>query len=252
MIFTEFNTELPDWVRDNIMKVCPYCGCYLVDNSDLGRGMTARKCPNGKCPGHMQHKMVSLAKHMGVKNFGPASALNYIKIHKCTSHMDILADWLGDTRPLMKLSDIVDLACIEGYSSTTGQKELNSFKSFTDYFTNGHPINPVLWSNKEILLKAESYFTIPEPLSKTTMLVMGHGSFDNFPNRGEFFREVNEAFGNFIQVIESGKRKSGISYLIMEKHTSRSGLKYEAAQEAGVPIVTPAEFVNILTSYTHN
>lgn len=251
MIFTLHSEYIPDWVKDRIMMKCPYCGSLIADNSDGPTGITARWCPNKSCPGHMQHKMDYIAKVLGVKNFGPATAMTYIKTHHCTSHIEILDEWLGDSKPLFKLSDIADLACIEGYSAVTGRKELNEFASFEDYFHNANPINPILWANRELLFGIEKYFTVAEPMSKRKILVMGHGSFNNFSSRKEFFDEVNEAFGSFIQVIEVGKRKTGVSYMIIDNGTPHTGLKYNAAVESGVPIVTPAEFVNILNQYVH-
>lgn len=252
MIFTKFNDNLPDWVRENIKMVCPYCNSLLVDNSDGPSGMTARWCPNSKCPGHMQYKIDAMAKKLGVKDFGPASALTYIRINHCESHLDILDSWLHGAKPVLPLSDIADLACIEGYSSTTGKKELNSFKSFDDYFHNATNVNAILWHHRDVLFKAESYFTVAKPLARRKMLVMAHGSFNKFNSRGEFFKEVNEAFGEFIQIIEVGVRKTGVSYLIIDNGVSHSGQKYKAAVETGVPIVTPEEFVNILTGYVHS
>lgn len=251
MIFTMHNTKAPSWVMENIMLTCPYCNCLLVDNSDGPNGMTARWCPNKECPGHMQYKMDYMAKTLGIKNFGPATALTYIKTHHCKSHVEILDEWLGSTKPLFRLSEIADLACIDGYSSVTGKKELNEFASFDDYFKHANPVNPILWSNRELLYDIEKHFTVAEPMSKRKIFVMGHGSFNNFSSRKEFFDEVNAAFGNVIQVIEVGRRKTGVSYMLIDNGTAHTGLKYNTAVECGIPIVTPAEFVNILTQYVH-
>ena len=251
MVFTKYNNTLPDWVKQHIMMDCPYCGSMIVDNSDGPNGMTARYCPNPRCPGHMQYKMDAMAKRLGVKNFGPATALTYIKIHHCETHLEILDDWLQGNKPTMKLSDIAEIACLDGYSEVTGRKELNEFCSFTDYFKNAKGVNQVLWKNRDVLLKAESYFTVAPPLAKRKIYVMGHGSFDNFSSREEFFNQVNDAFGNIVQVIEVGKRKTSVHFLIMDKSSSHSGGKYTVAVENGIPIVTPLEFVNILDGYTH-
>lgn len=251
MVFTKYNDNLPDWVRENIMMDCKYCGTLIVDNSDGPSGMTARYCPNPKCPGHMAYKMDKMAKTLEVKNFGPATALEYIKLNHCESHLDILSRWFGDTKPVKKLSDIAELACIEGYGETTGKKELNSYSNFREYFATARNVNPKLLANKEVLFKAESYFTVAQALSKKKLLVMSHGSFRRFNSRKEFFDEVNAAFGTMVQVIEVGERKTGVSYMIIDDGVPRDGRKYKTAVETGVPVVSPAEFVNILSGQVY-
>ena len=101
-------------------------------------------------------------------------------------------------------------------------------------------------------MKCESYFAIKPALSSRIMRVMGTGSFHGFSNRDEFFNKVNAAYGNMIQVIQTGKRKTGVSYLIKE-HDAVDHSKSQIAREEGIPIVTPKEFVDILDrlcSYT--
>lgn len=252
MIFTSFRSDLPDWVKGHIMLTCPHCNSYIVDNSDEGRGTTARWCPNKTCPGHMSYKMDEMAKILDIKGFGPKTAESLIKANGWKSHLDILPYWLNGKKPVMRLSKIAALACIDGYGITTGEVTLDHFSSFAEYFKSGRNVDMNLWDNRDVLFELEKYFTPDVPLSSRQIKVMGHGSFHGFNNRQEFFNEVNAAFGNFVHVIETGVRKTGISYLLLENDTPREGRKWRAACEAGVSVVTPAEFVNILNKYVHN
>lgn len=246
MVISMYRTDLPDWVKENMMMTCPYCGAFILDNSDTGV-TTARVCARATCPGHLQHKMNFVADFFHVKNFGPKSALNYIQAHKCTNHLEILKEWFPEERPLVSLADVAVLACIDGYGAILANKELSSFSSFSAYFADLPRANPLLRNNMQLLLDCEQYFNIKPPVAAKQMLVMGTGSFNNYSSREEFFEEINDAFGQYIHVIQTGKRKTGISYLIKEKNAVDHS-KSQVARECGIPIVTPAEFFAIMQS----
>lgn len=249
MQLTFYRTDLPKWAKDNMLMECRYCGALLVDNGDIGP-TTARMCPRKTCPGHMQYKMSFVADFFHVKNFGPKSALNYINAHKCTNHLEILNEWYPGEKPLVSLADIAVLACIDGYGATLANKELNSFSSFEDYFSDLLQANPLLRENMEYLIECEQYFNIKPPLAARQMFVMGTGSFNNYSSREEFFDDINDAFGQYIHVIQTGKRKTGVSYLIKETNAVDHS-KSQIAKEYGIPIVTPAEFFGIMQNLCH-
>lgn len=251
MVISMYRLDLPEWVKQNMQMTCPYCGSFILDNSDTG-STTARWCANPVCPGHMKYKMAFVAKYFGISNFGVETAYSYIKGNNCQCHLDILKKWFPDDKPLVSLSEVAILACIEGYSETQARQELNKYGSFESYFANLAAANPILRKNYEYLMKCQSYFAIKPALSSRIMRVMGTGSFHGFSNRDEFFSKVNAAYGNMIQVIQTGKRKTGVSYLIKE-HDAVDHSKSQIAREEGIPIVTPKEFVDILDrlcSYT--
>ncbi len=252
MQFTEFNLNIPEWAKNSMMTVCRYCGSYIIDNGNesADHNITVRKCANPKCPGHMAHKINYLAKHYGITGVGPATALSIIREREFECHLDILPVWFTKSKPTEYLGTIADLACIEGYGETKATRNLNCYRSFEEYFANSKDIDRVVWSNREFLAKAETYFNIAEPLSRNKMYVMLTGSFNGYENRSDFLKEVNDTFGNVLQVIDVGKRKTGVHYLIRERNAvDRS--KTAIAKEYGIPIVTPAEFVDILCGITH-
>lgn len=246
MQLTLYRKDLPDWAMEAIKTLCPYCGSFIADNGDTGV-TTARWCVNDKCPGHMKYKMKAVADYLHVKNFGPETALSYITKNKCNNHLEILNEWYPEEKPLVPLSDVAVLACIEGYGETQAKQELNSYGSFTAYFNDLLRVNPLLRPHLEYLLECEKFFNIKQPMSSRRMLVMGTGSFHNYDNRDEFFSLINDAFGQVIQVIQTGKRKTGVSYLIKENDAVDHS-KSQLAKECGIPIVTPAEFFAIMQS----
>ena len=244
MVISMYRSDLPEWVKDNMKMTCQYCGSYIADNSDTGV-TTSRWCVNPHCPGHMAHKMKFVADFFGVKNFGPATALSYCNSHKCKNHLEILKEWFKEEKPLVSLADVATLACIEGYGETQAKKELNSFGSFSHYFANVYSPNNILLPYRDYLIECESYFNLKPPLSARKIYVMATGSFNGYNNRDEYFKQLNDAFGNVIQIIQTGKRKTGVSYLIKEKNAVDHS-KSQIAKECGIPIVTPAEFFRML------
>lgn len=248
MKLVAFRDDLPDWVKENMMAYCSYCGAYIVDNSDTGV-TTSRQCINPRCPGHMQHRAKVLADYFNIKGFGPKTAYKEIVKNNMKTHFEFLPKWFPDSKPVVRLSDIATLACIEGYGETTAKQELNRFKSFTEYFNTCYYPNPALLEHKDELIEAEQYFIIKPPLSNKTMLVMGTGSFHGYNNRDEFFRYVNDQFGQYVNVIQTGKRKTGVSYLIKEVDAVDHS-KSRIAHEYGIPIVTPQEFISYLSAVT--
>lgn len=231
--------ELPSWVWDNILKICPHCGCMIVEN-DL---MTARWCSNPKCPEHMAYKIVEVCTFFGVKGMGPATAKEWIIEKKLQSQFEIIP-LLFDIKPKASLADIATLACIEGYGSTQAEKELPHMRSFEEYFSMSNP-NPLLVPYKDILCDAQKYFDIKKPVSVRKLYVMATGSFHGFNNRDSFFTFVNEHFGSYVHVIQTGKRKTGVTFLIKEEDAIDHS-KSQTARENNIPIVTPVQFIAIL------
>lgn len=253
MQFSEYSDGIPEWLRPSLKMTCPFCGSFIVDNADESQDnmITVRKCANPKCPGHMQYRLSYLAEYYKVAGIGPATALRLIKEYKLGSHLDILPIWFPNQKPVEPLSKIVDLACIEGFGETKAESSMNSYRSFKDYFSQCRNIDPVAWHNREILYKAEGYFTVAEPLSKRVMYVMMHGTFKGYSSRSEFIRDVNSIFGSIVQIVDAKKRKTGVSYLIREVEAPY-GDKDRLAREAGIPSVTPLQFVDILSGNAHN
>lgn len=246
-MLTQFHPELvPAWAFKAMLLECKYCGAPIEQNENL----TARWCPNRKCPGHMAYKMVDLAKFFGIKGIGPATAVNLIRDYHFESHFDIMKFWFPDKKPMYRLSDIVALAAIDGYGNTQAERDLAAYYSFEDYFAHSNYIHPLLRKNKELLLHAETFFTVTPPLASEYINVMGTGSFNGYSSRDEYFRMVNHLFGDRLHIIECGKRKTNVAFLIKE-HNAVDHSKSVIAAECGIPVVTPLEFIQILCAHFH-
>lgn len=238
--------DVPKWVSDNWLTICPHCGAYIVDNSDTGV-TTSRYCINPRCPKHMSFKAKDLADFFGLKGYGPATLYNSIQLHKYQSHFDFIPVWFKDTKPVVSLPEIAVMACIEGYGAPSANKELSAYTSFEQYFNQCSNVNPLLLKNKDLLIDAQKYFVIKPPMSARKIYVMGTGSFHGYSSRDEYFRKINDTYGAYINVIQTGKRKTGISYLLKEKDAVDHS-KSQIAKDSGIPIVTPSEFIDILCS----
>lgn len=241
-----YREDIPAWAKENMLQTCPYCGSFIADNGDTGV-TTSRWCVNQSCPGHMMHRADNLAKFFHITGFGPETALSHIRRKGYKSHFDFIPYWFDGKHPYISLPEVAVLACIEGYGGPTACAELSHYGSFTEYFSTCTTLNPLLVAHKDELLYSEQFFTIKPPLAFKRMLVMGTGSFKGYTNRDEFFRLINDAYGMYINVIQTGKRKTNISYLIKE-YDAVDHSKSKIAHDYGIPIVTPTEFLSIITS----
>lgn len=244
MVISAHRNDVPDWVQDNWMKVCPHCNCFIVDNSDRGP-TTARYCSNPSCPGHMSMKVGDLTEFLGIKGIGPKTAESIIKKQKYKSHLDFLKLWCEDKKPLVYLSKIAMLACIDGLGETKAISELSSYASFEQYFSQCPNPDPILMEHSGELIEAQQYFEIKPPLSKMELHVMGTSPYQGFSSREQYFNILNDMFGKFVHIVQVGKRKTNVDYLICERDASSSA-KIGIALDYNIPRVTPAQFLTML------
>ena len=244
MIISEFRTDVPDWVKNNWLTRCPQCGAYIADNSDTG-STTARWCTNKSCPEHMSHKIKVMADYFKIAGMGPATAKRNIIGYDMKSPFEFIPLWFGEVKPIVNLSDIAYLACIEGYGKIQAVNDLSPYCSFEQYFMLAYDISPKLLEYKDMLIDAQKYFNIKPPLSLNKIYVMGTGSFHGYSNRDEYFNMLNARYGQYIHVIQTGKRKTGVAYLIKEDDAVDHS-KSRIAREYGIPIVSPADFITLI------
>lgn len=246
MIASALRTDVPDWVMANWLTTCPYCHAYIMDNSDTGV-TTSRWCVNPGCPKHLSYRAKDLADFFGIKGVGPATLYNSITLHHYKSHFEFIPVWFKGEKPVVSLPEIAIMASIEGYGAPSANKELSAYASFEQYFSICSSVNPLLLKNKDLLIDAQRYFVIKPPMSARKIYVMGTGSFHGYSSRDEYFRILNDKYGKYVNVIQTGKRKTGISYLLKEKDAVDHS-KSQIARDNGIPIVSPSEFIDILCS----
>lgn len=244
MEISMYRKDIPEWVKSNWLEECPYCKAYIADNSDTGV-TTARWCLNPRCPGHMAYKMMEITKFLGIKGIGPKTAVTMIQQNGFKNHLDAMLFWTNGERPVVRLSEVAVLACIRGLGRPTAESELGGYGSFAEYFQSSRNPNIILWEHQKELFEAETYFIVKPPLSKKKIRVMATDSFYGYGSREEYFDMLNELFGQYAHIIQTGKRKTGISYLICEDGASDSA-KMGVARDCGIPIITPIQFVGVL------
>lgn len=244
MVITEFRQDLPDWVRENIMTRCMYCGSYICDNSDTGV-TTSRWCPNPACIGHLAVKIVDICNYYHIKGVGEKTARDLCKMHGWTNPCECIPYFFPHNPPEASLAEIVTFFNIDGYGETSAVKDLSSFYRFEDYFIPGNYINPLLMPWKDKLIEAQDYFILKRPMSQRKINVMATGAFHGFSSRDEFFRKINTAFGDQVHVINVGKRKNNVDFLIKEVDAP-DRTKATIAAQAKIPVVTPAQFFAII------
>lgn len=247
-IMTKYNLDIPDWLSLYMEKECPACGAPLVDdgppNDTGGVLLTQRYCPNNYCPRHMAHKIVNVAKYLGIQGYGPATAEDMVRLNKLENHLQAIPLLMQGERPRVYVWEVGIMAQIYGLSSKW-KEILLGYKSFEEYFEKAKSIPNDLVLNKKYLMYAESFFDLKEPLSKRVIRIMISGSITGFSNKHDFVPWLNERVGQYLQIMEVGKRKTNVDFLVKEP-TSVDHAKTGIALEAGIPIVSSKQFLVII------
>ena len=78
------------------------------------------------------------------------------------------------------------------------------------------------------------------------------GAFNNYRNRNDFITDINNAFGDKFHVINVGKRKTNVDFLIKEIDAPDKS-KTTMAEQNGIKVITPAEFYALMKHlYTYS
>ena len=248
MTMTKYNQNIPDWLFPYVNKECPSCGGPLVDDGPLqydgSFAMTQRYCPNPYCPGHMAQKIVNVAKYFNISGYGPATAEDMVRLYHLKSHLEAIPKLFSEGKPTVYVWEVGILAQIYGIS-TKWKELLLGFYDFKEYFEQAKYVPPELLANKDYLIYAESFFNLKKPLSKKVIRIMISGSIEGFTNKHDFVPWLNEKVGQYIQIMEVGKRKTGVDFLVKEPY-SADHAKTGVAIEAGIPIVSSKEFLQVI------
>lgn len=233
--------KIAEWLQPHIMSVCPYCKTPIVNNENL----TDRYCPNPQCPGHMACKISDLATRFGVKGVGPAEALNMIRRYDFKYHIQALSQWFIE-KPKLYLYEVGEVAMIKGYNKQW--RELCSGKKSMLQVALDPETPSTIRANYPLLKACEAEIDVKPSLDGIEMPIMMSGSFDGYRARADFVAEMNRRYGSVVQLVDVGKRKTGVSYLVKEAHSSDHE-KTAIAHECGIEILTPAEMEERLRRY---
>lgn len=235
---------IPDWLAPHLNVTCPYCGALITNNAQL----TDRYCSNPNCPEHMAHKIDVLAKRFGIRNFGVAAARQTIRSHKLKYHTQVLPYWF-DERPLLPLYEIGEISLIKGH-----QRKWREYCEGCDTMREvlQKPTTPAdVKANAWLLYTTEMFCRVKPRMLGRRINVMLSGSFEGYRSRSDFIADMNRQYGEIVQLVDVGKRKTGVAYLIKEAYATDHE-KSAIAQAAGIRIVTPKELSRMLHTYCTN
>lgn len=233
---------IPMWLEEHILSECPYCGAPITNNESL----TDRYCSNPQCPEHMAHKIDVLAKRFGRKGFGVATARSYIRQMRFSSHLDILRIWFPD-RLELELHEIGEICLIKGH-----QKK---WRSYCDGYNNmlelvsSRTLPADVQSQSRLLLQAAVLCKVKPSLQGMKINIMMSGSFSGYRSRKDFVTEMNNKYGAHVQLVDVGKRKTGVDFLVKEDYTTDHE-KSAIARSAGICIITPHDMEEKLKAFS--
>lgn len=233
--------EIAPWLEEHINKNCPYCGAPIVNNQLL----TDRFCSNEKCPEHMAQKIVVLAKRLDVKNFGIASAREAVRLYKFQLHTQIIPHWFKE-KPSLYLHEVGEICLIKGH-----QKKWRQYCEGHDTMLQvlrSPRTPPEIRKQGVLLICTAAMCNIKPRLLGKRLNVMLSGSFDGYRSRSDFVAEMNRKYGDVVQLVDVGKRKTEVAFLIKEAHATDHE-KSAIANAMGITIITPKAFNEKLEAY---
>lgn len=232
---------IPDWLQVHIKDTCPYCNSPIYNNAAL----TDRYCTNKYCPGHLAHKIDALAKRFGIKGYGVASAHSDIRIYRVKMHTQMIPIWFR-TPPNLYLHEIGEICLVKGHQKRW-REYCNGCSSMRQVLRKPN-IPAEIRAAAPVLYLTEAYCNVRPPLEGRRINIMMSGSFDGYRSRADFVTEMNRLYGDIVQLVDVGKRKTGVVYLVKEDHATDHE-KSAIANAMGIPIVTPRDLKEKLEAY---
>ena len=98
------------------------------------------------------------------------------------------------------------------------------------------------------LLIAGNLCKVKPRLLGSRINVMLSGSFEGYRSRKDFITKMNELYGDVVQLVDVGKRKTNVDFLVKENYTSDHE-KSAIAAAAGIPILSPSIMEEKLGAY---
>lgn len=216
------------------------CGGTLIRNERL----TSTKCNNPWCYVHMKYKADNMLKYLGVKGIGPETCEKLIFQYSIMHHLDLVPK-IFDYKPRLHLWEVAKICQIEDYNEKC-LEIFSGFKDFEEFFSQAplyipNDIRPY----KDILIRAEKYFTINPPLSKENIEVMITGNLRLYSPRKLFIDKLNYTYGKFIRTDLKGEAQKN-KYLITENPNSGHGKIATARKSSVCQVVTPDNYESIV------
>lgn len=244
---TYCNENIPDWLKPHMRLFCE-CGAPIADDGPIdvygNMALTQRWCMNPQCPYHMARKIMMLAERFNVEGVGEKTAEDMAIGYRFKNHLQALDFWF-DKKPEVYLYEVAQMAYI--YGMDKGWKELLAgYRSFDEFFREV-PNRPWLVDkNEQYLRECEQYFTIrKDVLSRRVIKVMLTGSIRGFNSRADFLMGINEKYKDYFRV-EDNKKTIRDTVCLIKEPESVDYSKTDIAKNAGIPVLTSAEFITVL------
>lgn len=247
------DTVIPDWLKEHLHRTCQYCGSEMMNYyNDDGR-CTNRRCSNPACCGELAAQGDFIAKVLDIKGIGFARCLEAVRAGRLTNPVQILGSF--QVKPTVSMSQYLRIHCFEGVDS--GWETLctrNNIYTLDDLFSADLAEYRDLVMRNEQMLRDNAKFVIfkqkpvqyVEKHEVSYLTVMITGPVNGYSSKEAFLETVNAAtYGRIVILYQKTKRKTEVDFLIRDNPTDTSGKVY-AALEGGIPIVTSAQFLQIL------
>ncbi|MBR3598669.1 MAG: hypothetical protein IKL53_02200 [Lachnospiraceae bacterium] len=252
----ESDEFIPNWLKVGLPTKCRYCGSPMLNYYNDDYRCTNRKCSNDKCYGFVAARADFARKLLGIEGVGFAGCLRDAQMFKADSPFVLLKAW--GINPVVSLDQYLRIHCFEGIDSEW-ERIVNSLGVYTLdelYEQYDGKWRNLLLENKELLYNNLQYVTLKQRPSymknsngpQLTYTIMITGTPIGFDTKEHFINSVNEAcMGRIIVLHQKTKKQSGVDFLIREPGSTTRG-KVDAANRAGIPIVTSQQFIAYLTS----
>lgn len=239
------DTNIPDWLMSSLD---PYCSCGAEKENFYNNAgeCTSRRCSNKKCPETMASKIADMCTLMGIQGVKDGKGLRLVREHKLGSHFEALPLLLSE-KPTMYLSDYMRICFIPGVD-TAWHSLCGNASTIEDLMQKVPEKYKLLIEQSIDEIKAGLNYVVikgREQQNNKPLLtgnVMISGNIRGFNVREDFIKGVHAFTKGLAQFNVVGKRKTNVLCLIQEADEPRRG-KAACALENGIPIMTPAEFM---------
>lgn len=247
------DTVMEPWLKEHMSTVCSYCGSEMENwyNDDIR--CTNRRCSNPNCYGMMAAKGKFMMKILSIDGIGFSRCMDALKGGRMTHHVQLLS--ILPEKPTVSLKDYLRIHCFEGVDSEWEKicTKLNCYTVDDILKYNLGKWTDILRENKKLLDDNLQYVQlkkrplIVQQVPSVYLTIMITGTPIGFNTKEHFISVLNKRMlGRIVLIHQATKRKTGVDYLIREPGSKTAG-KVSAAIDGGIPIVTSAEFIAILT-----
>lgn len=243
------DVSIPDWLKAEMPHTCSYCGKQLLSGRNENGRLTGLKCEDDYCPSKIASQLEFMLDLLGMKGYGFATCLQLVKQHKYKHPLEYVQ--VFENKPTVSLGDFLRCCCIQGIDGewVTMAEKSNSYT--LEELIQAYPHHEVLNENIEYIKYCIQFVKlkerkIPKKRSTVPIVIMITGTPIGYPTKEAFIAACNELLdGEFHVIHQKTKKQSGVNFLIREEGYTTRG-KVEAAIKGGIPIVTSAEFVQLL------